>query len=169
MMQTSLLVVRGPVGVGKSSVSSRLRDLVPACSLVEPDAIKRMIDPSGSSDWRRTVAHDSTAYIIEQLLRVPRTVVVEAHTKYPAELDRFAEIAERAPAQLVNILLTAPLEVCQERAAGRHVPGITYAIDEAMVRAYYCNMDPRPDDLVFDTVVMDPDAIARAVIAGMGC
>jgi predicted kinase len=167
-MKESLIVVRGPIGVGKSSASLSLRNLMPChSSIVETDAIKRMVDPSGSSEWRRDLAHNSAAYIIEQLLQVPRTGIIEAHTKYPEELERFAAIADRNGAHLVNVLLTAPLEVCQRRASGRTVPGITYAIDSQIVSDYYCNMDPRPDDLVFDTVEMGADEIAQGVVSSI--
>ncbi|MEO8863155.1 MAG: AAA family ATPase [Candidatus Saccharimonadales bacterium] len=163
-MKESLYVVRGPIGVGKSSVTKAIHARMAGhASIVETDAIKRMIDPSASSEWRRKVASASAAYIIEQLLQVPRSGIIETHTKYPAELDRLAAVAARNDARLVNVLLTAPLEVCQARAAQRDVPGITYAIDQAMVANYYCNLDPRPDDLVFNTADMSSQEIAATI------
>ena len=50
-MSESLIVVRGPIGVGKSSVAEALRRKTSnESSMVETDAIKRMIDPDRSSE-----------------------------------------------------------------------------------------------------------------------
>lgn len=164
-MRKSLYIVRGPISVGKSSVSQALRAYMPdSISVVETDLIKRMIDPTGSSNWRRNVANNSAAFIVEQLLQVPRSAVVETHTKYREEVDRLAVVAMRNEAELINVLLTAPLEVCQARAATRVASDITYKIDDQMVADYYCNLDPRSEDLVFDTTYMSPQEIADNII-----
>ncbi len=163
-MSESLIVVRGPIGVGKSSVAEALRQKAsnPA-STIEPDAIKRMLDPNESSEWRRRIAYDTSVFITERLLDVHRTAIVEMHTKYQNELKRYRLIAERYRVPLVNVLLIAPLETCQERAAQRTVPGITYAIDNEMVKNYYCNLEPLEGDLVFDTSAHNSEQIADQV------
>jgi predicted kinase len=163
-MKESLIVIRGPIAAGKSSVSRALHNrMADNASLVETDAIKRMIDPTRSSEWRRNVAHASAAFIIDQLLAVPRTGIIEAHTKYPEQLERLAVIAKHHDAPLVKVLLTAPLEVCQTRAADRPTPGLSYSIDQEMVADYYCNTEPRPGDLVFDTTTQSPDEISAHI------
>lgn len=167
-MRESLIVIRGPIGAGKSSVSQATHDLIADhASIVETDAIKRMIDPNESSDWRRDIAHSSAAFIVEQVLKVPRTGIVEVHTKYPRELDRLADIAQRCGAPMLNILLTAPLEICKERAASRQTPELGYAIDHTMVEDYYRHTEPRPSDLVFDTAAMLPNQIAASIIENL--
>lgn len=167
-MRESLIVIRGPIGVGKSSVSKATHELIAdRASIVETDAIKRMLDPNESSDWRRDVAHASAAYIVEQLLKIPRTGIIEVHTKYPRELDRLADVAQRSGAPLLNVLLAAPLEVCQKRAASRQTPELGYAIDRQMVENYYCNTEPRPSDMVFDTTAMLPGEIAADIISNL--
>jgi hypothetical protein len=133
-------------------------------SPVETDAIKRMIDPTGSSVWRRQVAHETAGFITKQLLNVPRTAIVEVHTKYPEELDRYREIAKECRVPLVNVLLTAPYEVCRDRALARVIPGISYEVDEEMLRSYYCNLEPRPDDLVFHTDQITVSGIVGSII-----
>lgn len=164
-MSESLIVIRGPIGVGKSSLARNIREQMPErVSYVETDAIKRMLDPSASSEWRRNIAHDSAAFIIEQILNVPRSGVIEMHTKYPSEIERLGTIAQRAGATLQNVLLLAPLEVCKERAAERDVPDINYAIDDSMITNYYCNLEPLPGDMVFDTTQQTTKSIADAVI-----
>ena len=165
MQKESLIVVRGPIGVGKSSVcTALLARLVGSASVVETDAIKRMIDPTASSQWRRDIAHASAAFIIERLLQVPRTGIIEMHTKYPGELDKLRAFAHKLDAPLVSVLLVAPLEICQQRAAGRIVPNIGYAIDEKMVTDYYCNLEPQTGDVVYDTATLSAADISFDVV-----
>ncbi len=151
-MSESLIVIRGPIGVGKTSVSKALRDTMPdRASCVKPDALKLMIDPNNSSDWRRQVANDTAGFLTGQLLEVPRTAIVEAHTKYPEEIERYAKIANSHRVPLVNVLLTAPIDVCMERANGRDMTGIGYPIDEEMIRDYYQNLTALPGELELQT------------------
>jgi predicted ABC-type ATPase len=164
-MKESIIVIRGPIGVGKSSVAQALHQkMSERASLIEPDAIKRMIDPIQSSAWRREVAHNSALFLVDQILKVPRSVVVEAHTKYPEMLGRYQTIAAKNNAFCVNVLLTAPLEVCLARADQRHIPGIDYRVDHAMVEDYYCNLEPGQHDLVFDTSKQSCTFISEAVL-----
>jgi predicted kinase len=166
-MQTgALIVIRGPIGAGKTSVSRATYErMADHASIVETDAIKRMIDPTSSSDWRRDIAHASAAFIIESLLQVPRTGIIEVHTKYPAELDKLRAIAERYDAPLISVLLTAPLETCQQRVASRLVPDIAYTIDREMVADYYCNLEPLPGDVAYDTTQMSPSDISSDIVS----
>lgn len=163
-MHETLLIVRGPIGVGKSSVSSALQRIWPnAASIVEPDMIKRMLDPNESSQWRRDIAHNASRLMVEQLLQIPRTVIIEAHTKYPELLTAYETIAQKLGCPIVNILLIAPLDVCVARARERVVPDIVYEIHDGMINDYYCNLDPNPGDLFFDTSGMSASDISESV------
>lgn len=165
-MNESLVVIRGPIGVGKSTTAQVLRDLMPnQASLVESDGVKRMIDPHGSSEWRRTVAHNTAIFLADQLLQIPRTAIVEGHTRYPQVIKDLSRVATKNNAYFVTVLLTAPLAVCHSRVDERAIPGITYRIDHNMVNDYYCNMDPNPGDLVFDTTQSSPTEIAGEIFS----
>ena len=167
-MNESLLVVRGPIGVGKSSVSLSLHEqMADHSSIIETDVLKHMVGPNGSSHWRRDIAHDAAAFMVERLLAVPRTPIVEVHTKYPHEVDRYAAMAANLSVPLVNVLLTAPLEVCRERTVGRAMPGVNYTPDYSLIDTYYCNLDPRPGDLVYDTASMGIEEITASVMSAI--
>lgn len=165
-MTETLYIVKGPIGGGKTSLSRALHDrLDNNASLVEVDGIKRMLDSSGSSEWRRNIANDSALFIIDRLLQVPRSGIIETHTKYPDVLLRLADVALRNNAQVVSILVKAPLSVCIDRAYQRHTPDISYVIDETMVSDYYCNLDPLEGDLVFDSTELSPAQMAEEVVS----
>jgi len=163
-MTESLIVVRGPIGVGKSSVSKGLQRGLPHASFIETDVLKHMAGPDGSSPWRRRIAHDTSAFMVQQLLKVPRTAIIEVHTKYPEEVDRYAAMAADLSVPSVNVLLTAPLEVCRERTVNRPMPGVVYEPDYSLVDAYYCNLEPQPGDLVYDTTNLGATAIVADIL-----
>ena len=71
-MKNSLYIIRGPIGVGKTSVTQSLHQrIADRASLVEVDGIKRMLDPTTSSDWRRNIANSTAAFILDQLFEIP--------------------------------------------------------------------------------------------------
>lgn len=102
--------------------------------------------------------------ITGRLLAVPRTAIVETHTKYPEQLYALEDVARHNQARFVSVLLRAPLAVCLQRALERSVPDIAYDIDEAMIKNYHCNLDPVPGDLVFDTAELSTRCIADSIM-----
>ena len=164
-MTEKLYIVRGPIGVGKTSVIQALLKQMPDhASVIEVDGIKRMLDPTASSEWRRKIAHASASFIIDKLLKMPRSAIVETDTKYPEEVEQLVTVADNLDLPTVSVLLTAPLQICLARAATREVNGISYDIDAAMVENSYCNLEPRPEDFVFDTNDSLPDEIADVLL-----
>lgn len=148
----NLIVLRGPIGAGKTSIMQEVCNRLPNWSSIEIDALKRMVDPHASSEWRRKVSLAGGLAMAEQLLQHGRSVITEAHSRWPEQSDRFQALAAKlATVTFKSFLVVAPLEVCLQRAAQRTVPGIDYGIDEPMVTAYHTNLDPLPNEPVIDT------------------
>lgn len=161
----NMIILRGPIGSGKTSLMHELRRQLIDCSAIELDALKRMADPSASSPWRRKVALETGVFLAGQLLRSGRSVVVETHTRWREQAERFRQATLGLPAVLFNnFLVLAPYEVCLARATARQVPGITYPIDEEMVSAYYVNLEPLPGEQLIDTTLYSPATAARHII-----
>jgi predicted kinase len=164
-MGVYLITVRGPIGVGKSTISRAICAAIDSdSSVIEIDAFKRMIDPSHSTEWRRNIATDTALFLTNKLLQKPRTVIIELHSKYPQDLESLARLAKRHKVPIINVLLTAPLSVCKERASKRIVSDINYDIDEEMIERYYGNLEPLQNDLLFDTYKMHTDGIVKNVL-----
>ena len=160
-----LILVNGPIAAGKTTVATQLQRGLPGSSLAECDAIKRMIEPNASSEWRREVALSSTAFLIGQLLRVGRNVIAETHIRRPEQASKFACVARDFGAQVMSYLLNPPLDVCIERAAERVTPGIAYQIDDEMVRHYYEGAGGSPYDASFDTSTTSTEDITSRIIS----
>lgn len=163
-MNEHIVVIRGPIGAGKTSTMLALRGMLPGSSLVETDLIKRMIEPSSSSDWRRNVALRTGVFLAEQLLSEKRSVVVEIHAHDLQQREVFRELAQRATAQFVSVLLCPPLEVCLRRARERQVPDISYDIDDAMVQRHYEGVIRDSEELVIDTNELTPIFTAQRIL-----
>lgn len=142
---------------------------IPNSSAVEVDAVKRMIDPSSSSEWRRNIAREASAFLAGQLLGAGRSVVTETHTRWPVEKELFHKVARAIPDVVFSsVLVVAPRNVCLARAQQRFVPGIAYPIDQAMVDAYYVNLESLPEELVVDTTQHSPAESAVRVLDSLG-
>lgn len=168
MLMPNLIVLRGPVGAGKTSIMRALTEKIPDCSAVEIDALKRMIDPTGSSVWRREAALTAALSLTKALLERGRAVVTETHARWPEQTSQFYDLAhEVADVALTGVLVKAPYEVCLDRAKQRSVPGISYPINEAMVASYYVNLEPLANELSVDTTQYSPAETARDIVFAM--
>ena len=163
-MNQSIILFRGPIGAGKTTAMGALREQIPGSSIVEVDVIKRMIDPTESSEWRRNVSLGTAAFLAGSLLASGRSVIAEAHAHDLSQRDLFREIAEAHGARFGSVLLRPTLEVCLERARTRDVPGISYDIDDKMVRNHYDNIQLIDGEIIFDTATHTPKEVAVEIV-----
>lgn len=142
--------------------------LLPCSSFIEIDAIKRMLDPTGSSTWRRQLALDISLSLTDALLTQGRSVITETHSRWPEQVERFRAVAHSLPEVVfTSFLVTAPYEVCLQRATARQVPEISYPIDTRMVSAYYTGLDPLPGEVVIDTSAHSAVSAARCLVESL--
>jgi hypothetical protein len=141
---------------------------LPDSSVVEIDTIKRMVDPSGSSTWRRQVALDASVNLAQSLLEHGRSVITETHSRWHSQAERFQSLAAGlAGVSFASFLITAPYKTCLERAKQRIVPDITYCIDEPMVSAYYVNLEPLADEPTLDTSRYSAVSAAQFIVQSL--
>lgn len=164
-----LIVLRGPIGAGKSSIMKEVHDLLPGSSVVEIDTIKRMIDPTGSSARRRRTALNTSVYLTRSLLEHGRSVITETHTRWQDQALRFKTLAATmADVVFTSFLVTTPYSVCNDREKRRYVPDITsHRIDEPMVNSYYVSLEPLQDEPVPDTSPLSAQAAGRFIIQSL--
>ena len=160
----TLYLVRGPIGVGKSTTVHALRERLQPASIVEPDVYKKQIDTTESSKWRREVAFKTALFLTKQLLQLHRTIIVELHSAHAEHYQQLASLASEYAYPLKSVLLWAPLQTCLDRAKERQVPGIQYEIDEAMVRTYWNSTFYIPAEPVLDTSTQTPAKVVDAIL-----
>lgn len=158
-----LILIRGPIGVGKSTTVELLRERTQPASIVDFDAFKRQIDTVESSTWRRQTALKTAAFMTGQLMQAGRRIIVDIHSSSHEQYDQYKGLAQRYEYPMMSCLLFAPFETCLQRARDRFVPGLHYPIDETMVRQYHDETFRIPGETVYDTSVLRAEAIVESI------
>jgi predicted kinase len=165
---SKLIIFRGPIGAGKTSLMQSLARILPDTSAIEIDALKRMFDSRASTDWRRKASFDTALYIAKYALASGRNVIAETHSKRPEQQECFSRLAQINPGLIyTSVLVTAPLDICIKRSKKRVVPGIGYAIDESMIKSYYHGLKPLPGEVVIDTTNITPGVGAQMIFESL--
>lgn len=131
-----IVIIRGSVGAGKSSVIEVLARSISDVSSVDFDAFKRHIDSTESSEWRRKIAMNTALFLCEQLMQAKRNILVDIPSSQDDFLAAYRALAVKYGYALHSFMLHPPIEACIDRARKRVVPGISYAIDRKMIEKY---------------------------------
>lgn len=160
-----IIIIRGPVGSGKTSVVESLRKHLENVSIVDYDGFKRQIDNTQSSEWRRELALDTALFLTERLMLLRRTIVIDIHASFPEHLEQYAVIARKHGYTLTSYLLYPSLSTCLRRARQRNVADIEYTIDAAMVKKYWYGVKRIPGETVFDKPHTSVQSITHQIVA----
>ncbi len=117
------LVIRGPLGVGKSTVSSVLARTLGAQHI----SIDKVLEDNGIEEW------DRDRISLRSFLRANEIAVDQAQTALEAGRpvifdgcfywrEQLEDLAQRLGGKVTVFSLQAPLEVCIERDRGRPLP-----------------------------------------------
>lgn len=164
MKQPNLIIIRGAVGAGKTSVVESLREKLGDVSIIDFDAFKRQIDNTKSSAWRREIAVDTSLYFCERIMQERRDIIVDIHSSQIDLYQRYAALAKANNYTMSSFMLHPDLEVCIQRAKDRIVPDIAYDIDEAMIERYWNAAVLIEGEMVFQDATQDAGRIADIII-----
>lgn len=158
-----LILIRGPIGVGKTTTVKQLRETLQPASVVELDVFKRQIDTVESTAWRRETALRAAIFMTSELMRAKRVIIADAHSSSHEQLAAYRTVAQNNQYRFRSYLLYAPLETCLSRAKERFVEDIHYPIDEPMIRRYHETSFDLPQEMKFDTLKMTTEAIVNVI------
>ncbi len=115
-----LILINGPCGVGKSTVSLRLHADMPLSFLLEVDAQRRFISHYREyAEESRTMNLAIAKAIVKSCLESNRDVIVDKMTFGQSILNFYYEAAKTYSADVFEIILWAPKEVVMKRANER--------------------------------------------------
>lgn len=123
-MESLVLAISGPSGVGKSTVAHLLSQQIAPSVLLSADAFAGFIANGFIEQWRDEAAHQNEilgvviAVAAMQFAEGGYTVLLDGHT-FPEGFDEIAAVcrARRVPAHYV--VLRADADTCRDRAASR--------------------------------------------------
>lgn len=163
MSKNKIVIIRGPVGAGKTSVVTELRALMKDASIVDFDSFKRQIDNKASSDWRRTLALQTAGFLADKLMESGRDIIIDIHSSSREQLDLYYALANRHNYSLASYLLFPPLEICKSRAKTRIVNDILYEIDDEMIEKYWHETFFVDSEVKFSDPDLAPSDIASRI------
>ncbi len=115
-----LIVINGPCGIGKSTVSAHLHDAMPLSYLLDVDAVTRNISHYREYKEERWELREAVAFsTVDAVLSVGRDILVEKMIFSEMVLDRYLEIGGKYNADVTEIILWASKEDVMKRAEDR--------------------------------------------------
>lgn len=120
-----LIILNGPAGVGKSTISLCLHREIPNSVLIDIDELRRTIlDYKERRKESLLMAYEKTKDSIAEYLTQGKTVIIDKAISSPDTLDAFIATARERGAEVCEVVLFAPKEVVQSRADERgYKPG----------------------------------------------
>lgn len=167
-----LIIINGPVGVGKSSVAMHLHNDFPASVLIDIDELRREI-PNYKEHREESLvaAYTRAEEIIVSSLQEGKDVIVEKTISNPEILDLFIEAGRSSKAHVYEIHLYARKEVVQQRADNRgyQMGGL---LTKERVGEHWDTLEElrgrRASAIQIDTTDLTPDEVYISVRGAVG-
>jgi predicted kinase len=120
-----LIILNGPSGVGKSTISALLHADMPNSVLIDVDEVRRSIpDYKENRQESLKLAYEKTGDIIDKAFRNGQSVIIDKAISYSDTLDSLIVVAKKHNAEVHEFLLFADKATIQARADERgYKPG----------------------------------------------
>jgi len=148
-MKQKIIILRGPAGVGKSTISQLLqKKLGVNWAVIDVDVFKHympMKEGQSNRAERSKIAHEVSNYFALQMHDKDYGVILEEMYKKPYN-DLVTELLNSHNVPFLKIFLYAPLDVVLTRSSDR-----TKNPPSEEIARHFSEIEPYPDDLVIDT------------------
>ncbi len=115
-----LIILNGPSGVGKSTISTLLHADMPNSVLIDVDEIRRSIpDYKENQEESLSLAYEKAAGAIDGAFRNGQSVIIDKAISYSDTLELFIAVAKKYNAEVYEFLLFADKATTQARADER--------------------------------------------------
>jgi predicted kinase len=121
----NLIILNGPSGVGKSTISNKLQPNIPNSIVLDIDELRRSI-PNYKENRKESLSlsYKMAAEQIEISLKNGQTVIVDKTISQSDTLETFIAVGKANNAEIFEFILFADKETIQKRADERgYIPG----------------------------------------------
>lgn len=144
-----VVVLRGPAGVGKSTVAGIVQARMGVnWTVLDVDHFKKYMplkDGQTNRAERSKIAHDVSKYFALQMYQKSYDIIMEEMYKKPYH-DSLVEFLSQHDMRYIKIFLAAPVEEAVARSAAREKNP-----PEDEIRHHHAEIEPYEDDFVIDT------------------
>lgn len=157
-MNNFVVIIRGPIGVGKSTISELLERKLFNTVHVDVDKIKHKLGgrPSKSRTLR---AHQIARQRVRSLIKQKKNPVIEEIFRWD-DYSAMKKLIKNKNYNIVKVYLKASLDVLIRRDQTRTVKHKGYK----MVKEFYKKIRPVDEDLNLDTSKMNKQSVVRHII-----
>jgi predicted kinase len=159
-----LILIRGPICSGKSTLARLLIKKIPNCSLIDEDILKVAIEPNKTPKWRSNLAFETSLFLTEKLIQKKRTIMAEFHSSKKDRYIGYKKLAERYNYKIYSFLIYPPLDTCIERSKLRIIPDVTYKISSQDIKKYWEKLYKVENEVVFDNPELSPTSIRDQIL-----
>lgn len=158
----SVIVLRGPSGVGKSTISHLIQEkLGKNWTVIDVDKFKHympMKDGQSNRAERTKIAHDVSMFFAKEMYDKGYDVILEEMYKktYNDAIVGFLEVNKM---QYLKVYLDAPIDLVVERAKAREKE-----VPDDEIRRHFSEIEPYADDFVIDTTKYSSEEAADLII-----
>lgn len=157
-----ILILRGPAGVGKSTVAKFIQERLGVNWVVlDVDVFKKYMQlKEGESNRaeRSKIAHDVSKFFAKEMYHKGYDIIMEEMYKKPYN-DSMVAFLKENDMNYLKVFLYAPVEVVVERGAHREKKP---PADE--LRRHYAEIEPYEDDFTIDTTEHSSEEVADLII-----
>ena len=157
-----VLVLRGPAGVGKSTVARLIQEQLGVNWVVlDVDVFKKYMQlKEGESNRaeRSKIAHDVSKFFAKEAYHKGYDIIMEEMYKKPYN-DSLVAFLQENGMQYLKVFLYAPVDVVVERSAHREKKPPAEEL-----RRHYADVEPYKDDFVIDTTKYSSEKIVGLIV-----
>jgi len=156
-----VVVLRGPAGVGKSTISRIIQDkLGKSWAIIDVDKLKilPLKDDHSNRPERSEIAHETSHYLAKLIYDRGYDIIIEEMYKQRFN-DSLVEFLHDNHMRYLKVFLAAPVDMVIDRSNRREKD-----VPEAEIRRHYSEIVPYPDDLVIDTDKHSSEEAADIII-----
>ena len=160
-MNKTAIIIRGPAGVGKSTVGELLHHKLVRAAHVDIDLFKQMISDESSVE-RTNIAHDTAMHFTKELHQHHYNIVVEEIFR-SEHLAKWKKFLASLGYEIHTYFLTAPLPFLIERDATRRIK----TKGEVIITKLHEEITSKDGEKVIDMSKLSPELTVDEILSAL--
>ncbi|MFA6397912.1 MAG: AAA family ATPase [Candidatus Paceibacterota bacterium] len=160
-----IVLITGPMGSGKTTVSKILHSKLKRTALISLDHIKKFISDFKRETKDNEISRNVILAMTKEYLRQNISVIIEQALSL-GQINKFQKIADKYKANYFVYQLDAPRKILEKRIKQRtEIPGKQKVSKERIVKNYNFHLENKYSKaIILDSEKLTPEKIASLII-----